>query len=65
MEIRKWQYLRDDMATIDDLDARLKHWGGLEWELVTILHTNEMQRAPDENILAPEGWILLFKQPAP
>jgi len=58
MEIKKWKYLRENMATLDDLDDKLKHWGGLGWELVTILHTNEMKRAADENILAPEGWIL-------
>ena len=58
MEIKKWKYLRENMATLDDLDDKLKHWGGLGWELVTILHTNEMKRAADENILAPEGWPL-------
>jgi hypothetical protein len=64
MEIKKWQYLRDDIASLDELDEKLKHRGGLGWELVSILHTMETKRTADENILAPEGWILLFKQPA-
>jgi hypothetical protein len=63
MEIRKWQYLRDDIANLDELDDKLKHRGGLGWELVTILHTTETKTRADENILVPEGWVLLFKQP--
>jgi hypothetical protein len=64
MEIKKWQYLRDEIASLDELDEKLTHQGGLGWELVSILHTTETTRTADENILAPEGWILVFKQPA-
>jgi hypothetical protein len=64
MENKKWQYLRDDIASLDELEATLKHRGDLGWELVSIVHTTETKRTADENILAPEGWILVFKQPA-
>ena len=63
MEIRKWRYLRDDIANLDELDEKLKDRGDLGWELVSILHTTETTRRADENILVPEGWLLLFKQP--
>jgi vacuolar-type H+-ATPase subunit B/Vma2 len=63
MEIRKWQYLRDYIANLDELDEKLKNRGDLGWELVSILQTTETKRVPDENILVPEGWLLLFKQP--
>src|SRR5277367_2250515 len=63
METTKWQYFRDDIATLDEVDAKLKHWGALGWELVTILHANEVTTVANENILAPEVWMLIFKQP--
>jgi len=63
MDMTKWQYLRDDIATLNDLDVKLRHWGALGWELATILHASETKR--DENILAPEVWMLIFKQPVP
>jgi len=58
----KWKYFRDDIATLNDLDAKLSHWGALGWELVTILHASETK---DENILVPEVWMLIFKQRIP
>jgi hypothetical protein len=61
MEVPKWKYLRDDMATLDGLDAKLAHWGGLGWELVTVLHAGE---PAEENILPAQVWMLIFKQPA-
>lgn len=64
MEIKRWQYHRDDLADLAELDGKLSHWGGLGWELVSVLHTSETKTA-EENILAPEGWLLIFKQPAP
>jgi hypothetical protein len=42
---------------------KLKNRGDLGWELVCILHTAEANRKAEENIFAPEGWLLLFKQP--
>lgn len=62
METTKWKYFRDDIATLDEVDAKLQHWGSLGWELVTILHTAE---AGNQNILAAEVWMLIFKQPIP
>ena len=58
-----WQYFRENIATLSDLDAKLSYWGSLGWELATILHASETKR--DENILAPEVWMLIFKQPVP
>ncbi len=57
----RWQYFRDELATLNDLDAKLEHWGGLGWELATILHASETKK--DENILAPEVWMLVLKRP--
>jgi hypothetical protein len=65
MEVTKWKYFREDISTLDDVDAKLKHWGALGWDLVTILHASEIKRAADENILAPRSWMLIFKQPIP
>jgi hypothetical protein len=61
MEVRQWKYFRDDISTLDDLDTKLNHWGGLGWELVTILHAIE---PAEDNILASQVWMLIFKQPA-
>jgi len=61
MEVRQWKYFRDDISTLDDLDTKLNHWGGLGWELVTILHAIE---PAEDNILASQIWMLIFKQPA-
>ena len=65
MELTKWKYFRDDISTLDELDGKLQHWGGLGWELVTILHASEIKGPADENILAPQVWLLIFKQPTP
>jgi len=62
MEVPKWKYFRDDISTLDDLDAKLEHWGGLGWELVTVLHASEPAQ---QNILPPQVWMMIFKQPAP
>jgi hypothetical protein len=59
----KWKYFRDEIPTLNDLDPKLIHWGALGWELTTILHASETKR--DENILAPEVWMLIFRQPVP
>jgi hypothetical protein len=62
MEVTKWQYFRDDISSLDDLDAKLTQRGALGWELVTILHASETKT--DQNILGAEVWMLIFKQPA-
>ena len=63
MEIKKWQYLRDEVSGLDELDLKLAHWGSLGWELVSIVHTTETGKPQDENILTPERWMLVLKQP--
>ena len=65
MEVTKWKYFRDDISTLDEVDAKLNHWGSLGWELVTILHASEIKREAEENILTPLAWMLIFKQPIP
>ena len=64
MEITKWHYVRDDIASLHDLDGKLSERGNLGWELVSVLHTQEKKNPAEENILAPVGWTLIFKQPA-
>jgi hypothetical protein len=64
MEIKKWQYLRDEVGGMDELDSKLAHWGELGWELVSIIHTTETGKPSDENILTPERWMLVLKQPS-
>jgi hypothetical protein len=34
------------------------------WELASVIHANATKNTAEENILAPEGWSLIFKQPA-
>jgi hypothetical protein len=60
----KWRYLRDDLSSLDVLDENLKERGDAGWELVTIFRAIEPKK-PDENILGPESWVLIFKQPLP
>ena len=64
MKAVKWRYLRYELANLEELDEKLNHWGGLGWELVSVIHTQELKKTA-ENILVPEGWTLMFKQPAP
>jgi hypothetical protein len=64
MEIKKWKYLRDEVGGMDELDSKLAHLGELGWELVSIIHTTDTGKSTDENILAPERWMLVFKQPS-
>jgi hypothetical protein len=65
MEVKKWQYSRDVVSGLDQLDTRLEHWGDLGWELVSMIHTTETasQANESENILAAEKWMLILKQP--
>jgi hypothetical protein len=64
MEVTKWQYLRDEIGTLDELEERLSQRGRTGWELVSVVATPGTKTTPDENILAPEIWMLIFKQPA-
>lgn len=62
MEVQKWQYHREEIATLQDLDGKLSYRGSLGWELATILHATEITKE-EGNILNPEVWILIFKKP--
>jgi len=64
MESTKWQYMRDEASGLDELDEKLKHWGNLGWELASIIQTTESGKPEDENILTPERWLLVLKQPS-
>jgi hypothetical protein len=70
MEHKKWQYMRDEVKNLEELDKKLEHWGDLGWELVSTLHTKEVKRTPGEHKLAPssysetEGFILVLKRAA-
>jgi hypothetical protein len=61
-----WRYFRDKVNSLDHLDQKLQHWGGVGWELVTILHERSEGLPNEENILqTPEivdTWTLIFKQ---
>jgi len=67
----KWQYLRDDVHSLDELDTKLGHWGTLGWELVTILYEREVEMLQGRDVLAPptysrtDTWSLILKQPLP
>jgi hypothetical protein len=63
MEPKKWQYMRDSVLGLEELDSKLAHWGNLGWELASIIQTSDNEN--DENILGPETWVLVFKQPKP
>ncbi len=61
MEPKKWQYKRDNVIGLEELDSKLAHWGNLGWELAGIIQTSGDEN--DENILGPETWVLVLKQP--
>jgi hypothetical protein len=61
METKKWQYMHDQVNGLEELDSKLAHWGSLGWELAGIIQTAD--DADTENILAPETWVLVLKQP--
>ena len=63
MEIQKWQYFRDEVPDLKALDDKLLHLGNLGWELVSVIHTRDSGNTASENILAPEVWVLIVKQP--
>ncbi len=66
MDMKKWQYLRDEVDTVDELDEKLKHWGSHGWELASLVHAKRETTTTEEtNILAPEVWMLVLKQPSP
>jgi len=37
--MQKWRYKRDEAESEAALDEKLKHWGGLGWELVAVCYT--------------------------
>jgi hypothetical protein len=61
---KKWRYDRDHITDLAQLDEKLAQRGNRGWELATVIHANEAKTTTGENILAPEGWTLIFKQPA-
>ena len=61
--MQKWQYMRDEVETEAALDEKLKHWGGLGWELVAVCYTEPRFSVTGEaESFSP--WKLFFKQPA-
>jgi hypothetical protein len=60
MEPKKWQYKRDSVVGLEELDSKLLHWGNLGWELAGIIQTAGDE--DNENILGPETWVLVLKQ---
>jgi hypothetical protein len=64
MEPKRWRYDRDHITDLTQLDEKLAQWGNRGWELATVIHAKETNKTAEENILAPEGWTLIFKQPA-
>jgi hypothetical protein len=64
METKKWRYDRDHITDLTQLDQTLAQRGNGGWELASVIHANATKNTAEENILAPEGWSLIFKQPA-
>jgi hypothetical protein len=65
MEPNSWRYDRDHLTELTELDEKLAQWGNRGWELATVIHAKETKTTAEENILAPEGWGLILKQPMP
>jgi hypothetical protein len=64
MEPERWRYERDHITDLALLDEKLAQWGNRGWELASVIHAKATEKTAGENILAPEGWTLIFKQPA-
>lgn len=64
MEFKRWLYDREHITDLTQLDEKLAQRGNSGWELATVIHAMKTQTA-EENILAPEGWMLIFKQSQP
>jgi hypothetical protein len=67
MQTQKWQYLRDEVHSMRELDEKLGHWGNLGWELVEILHERHVEMVrkgggPGE-MSRTDTWNLILKQP--
>lgn len=63
MQNHKWQYLRDDVSSVNDLDEKLAHWGGQGWELVSAIPSGSFEwdgPAPNE----AGRLLLIFKMAA-
>ncbi len=63
MEPKGWRYNREHITDLTQLDEKLAQWGNRGWELATVIHATEPKKTAEENILASEGWMLIFKQP--
>jgi len=64
MEARKWRYEREHITNLTLLDEQLAERGNRGWELATVIHGTDINPTEEGNILAPEGWTMIFKQPA-
>lgn len=64
MEVQEWRYERDHITDLAQLSEKLTQRGNAGWELATVIHANETKTEDEGNILTPEGWMLIFKQPA-
>jgi len=64
MESRKWRYEREHITSLSQLDEQLTERGNRGWELATVIHGKDTSPTEEGNILAPEGWTIIFKQPA-
>lgn len=65
MEFKRWLYDREHITDLTQLDEKLAQRGNSGWELAAVIHATMTKPTPEENILAPEGWILIFKQSQP
>jgi hypothetical protein len=63
--MQKWQYLRDQVADLEELDAKAQHWGTLGWELVSVCYIYDAGNyAAGEEKQPLPSWILFLKRPA-
>jgi hypothetical protein len=63
--MQKWQHLRDEVHTEEELDGKLQYWGSLGWELVSVCYVRtDYGLAATGEAQAPPPWKLFFKQPA-
>ncbi len=64
MEARKWRYEQEYITNLTQLEEQLVERGNRGWELATVIHSKDIKPTEEGNILAPEGWTMIFKQPA-
>ena len=63
--MHKWTYLRDQVDSEAELDARLIRWANLGWELVSVCYIgNDLSFARTEDAPITKPWHLFLRQPA-